>query len=176
VIDLLVIRTFFVAVLACAAFFLHPFNLDGPVAAAVGAVVGAGVVALARDAVIPQLLIKENNVTQPFWSPDSRSVAFYENDILKRVDIGGGPAQIIADAPPPHFQAAHVVKALDLDRLMVAIHREERRHAKLPGSAASVRQPRDRANGLPQPATAFPPQQRGHDCVEAVAIPIHGMP
>jgi uncharacterized protein YacL len=44
VIDLLIIRTFFVAALACAAFFLHPFNLDGPVAAAVGAVVGAGVV------------------------------------------------------------------------------------------------------------------------------------
>ncbi len=44
VIDLLIIRTLFVAVLACAAFFLHPFNLDGPVAAAVGAVVGAGVV------------------------------------------------------------------------------------------------------------------------------------
>ena len=43
-IDLLIIRTLFVAVLACAAFFLHPFNLDGPVAAAVGAVVGAGVV------------------------------------------------------------------------------------------------------------------------------------
>ena len=43
-IDLLLIRTFFVAVLACAAFFLHPFNLDGPVSAAVGALVGAGVV------------------------------------------------------------------------------------------------------------------------------------
>ena len=42
--DLLIIRTRFVAVLACAAFFLHPFNLDGPVAAAVGAVVGGGVV------------------------------------------------------------------------------------------------------------------------------------
>ena len=43
-IDLVIIRTLFVAVLACAAFFLHPFNLDGPVAAAVGAVVGGGVV------------------------------------------------------------------------------------------------------------------------------------
>ena len=46
-IDLLIIRTLFVAVLASAAFFLHPFNLDGPVAAAVGAVVGAGVVEVA---------------------------------------------------------------------------------------------------------------------------------
>ena len=43
-IDLLVIRAFFVAVLACAAFFLHPFQLNGPTAAAVGALAGAGVV------------------------------------------------------------------------------------------------------------------------------------
>jgi uncharacterized protein YacL len=44
VIDLLIIRAVFVAVLACAAFFLHPFQLSGPVAAAVGALAGAGVV------------------------------------------------------------------------------------------------------------------------------------
>ncbi|MDP8990058.1 MAG: PIN domain-containing protein [Acidobacteriota bacterium] len=43
-IDLLILRTLFIAVLACAAFFLHPFNLNGPLAAAVGAVTGAGVV------------------------------------------------------------------------------------------------------------------------------------
>src|ERR1700690_2705789 len=42
--DLLILRVFFVTVLACAAFFLHPFNLDGPVAVAVGGLVGAGVV------------------------------------------------------------------------------------------------------------------------------------
>src|SRR5579862_5833105 len=38
------VRAFFVAVLACAAFFLHPFELSGPIAAALGALVGAGVV------------------------------------------------------------------------------------------------------------------------------------
>ena len=43
-IDLLVIRVFFVAVLACAAFFLHPFNLNPPLAATVGAVLGTCVV------------------------------------------------------------------------------------------------------------------------------------
>lgn len=66
-----------------------------------GGLVGAGVVALSRDAVIPQLLIKENNVTQPFWSPDSRSLAFVEDGKLKRADVAGGPAQIICDVVPP---------------------------------------------------------------------------
>ncbi len=43
-IDLLIIRSLFVAVVACAAFFLRPFNLSQPLAALVGAVAGAGVV------------------------------------------------------------------------------------------------------------------------------------
>jgi uncharacterized protein YacL len=44
VIDLLIIRTLFVAVVACAAFFLRPFNLAQPIAGIVGALAGAGVV------------------------------------------------------------------------------------------------------------------------------------
>jgi uncharacterized protein YacL len=43
-IDLFIIRILFIAVLSCAAFFLRPFNLDGPVAAGIGAAVGIGVV------------------------------------------------------------------------------------------------------------------------------------
>ena len=43
-IDLLVIRALFIAVLACAAFFLRPFNLEAPLAAIVGALVGVIVV------------------------------------------------------------------------------------------------------------------------------------
>src|ERR1700692_3189923 len=42
--DLLIIRIIFVAVLAFAAYFLHPFNLEGPVAAGVGLAAGLGVV------------------------------------------------------------------------------------------------------------------------------------
>jgi len=34
-----------------------------------------------------------------FWSPDSRTIAFFANDKLKKVDIGGGPVQVICDAP-----------------------------------------------------------------------------
>ncbi len=35
----------------------------------------------------------------PFWSPDSRSVAFFADGQLKRIDIDGGSTQILARAP-----------------------------------------------------------------------------
>ncbi len=43
-IDLLVVRILFVAVLASAAFFLHPFRQSGPVAAGIGALMGIAIV------------------------------------------------------------------------------------------------------------------------------------
>ena len=33
-----------------------------------------------------------------FWSPDSRSIGFFAEGKLKRLDIGGGQPQILADA------------------------------------------------------------------------------
>jgi DNA-binding winged helix-turn-helix (wHTH) protein len=35
----------------------------------------------------------------PFWSPDSRSIGFFANGKLKIVQIIGGPAVVLADAP-----------------------------------------------------------------------------
>jgi Tol biopolymer transport system component len=35
----------------------------------------------------------------PFWSPDGRDVAFFADGKLKRVDVAGGPVQVICDAP-----------------------------------------------------------------------------
>ncbi|HET9529649.1 MAG TPA: protein kinase [Blastocatellia bacterium] len=37
----------------------------------------------------------------PFWSPDSRYVAFFADGKLKKMEISGGPAQTLADAPTP---------------------------------------------------------------------------
>jgi uncharacterized protein YacL len=42
--DLIIIRALFVAVLACAAYFLQPLGLSGPIAAVLGILAGAGVV------------------------------------------------------------------------------------------------------------------------------------
>jgi serine/threonine protein kinase len=46
-----------------------------------------------------KLLPGSENVMEPFWSPDSRSVAFGSNGKLKRSDLaGGGNAQVLCDA------------------------------------------------------------------------------
>jgi len=37
--------------------------------------------------------------TFPFWSPDSRSIGFFSDGKLKRVQIAGGPPIVLADAP-----------------------------------------------------------------------------
>ena len=36
---------------------------------------------------------------QPFWSPDSRSIGFFGNSKLKRIDLSGGAPQTVCDAP-----------------------------------------------------------------------------
>jgi Tol biopolymer transport system component len=37
---------------------------------------------------------------EPFWSPDSRSIGFFADGKLKRIDVGGGPPQVLCDASP----------------------------------------------------------------------------
>jgi Tol biopolymer transport system component len=38
------------------------------------------------------------DATFPFWSPDGRSIGFFAKGKLRRVDAGGGAAQVLADA------------------------------------------------------------------------------
>jgi serine/threonine protein kinase len=35
----------------------------------------------------------------PFWSPDSRAIAFFADGKLKRIDVAGGAARTVCDAP-----------------------------------------------------------------------------
>jgi Tol biopolymer transport system component len=39
--------------------------------------------------------------TQPFWSPDSRFLAFFADGMLKKIDITGGPAVTVCQAANP---------------------------------------------------------------------------
>jgi len=41
--------------------------------------------------------VNENNVGQPFWSPDSRFIGYVADSKLKKVEAGGGPPQILCD-------------------------------------------------------------------------------
>src|SRR5205823_3459345 len=53
----------------------------------------------ALDSEKTQPLPGTENGSLPFWSPDSRSLGFFADGKLKRIDIAGGSAQTIADAP-----------------------------------------------------------------------------
>ena len=50
------------------------------------------------DATEAQPLAGTEGASYPFWSPDSRSVGFFADSKLKRLDIGGGSPQTLADA------------------------------------------------------------------------------
>ncbi|HTM25650.1 MAG TPA: protein kinase [Vicinamibacterales bacterium] len=47
------------------------------------------------DAQAPQPLAGTEGASSPFWSPDSRWIAFFANSKLKRIAAGGGEAQIL---------------------------------------------------------------------------------
>jgi Tol biopolymer transport system component len=49
--------------------------------------------------VVPRALPSTEAGRYPFWSPDSRSIGFFANGRLKRVDAEGGSLREIADAP-----------------------------------------------------------------------------
>ena len=53
----------------------------------------------AMDKLEGRALPSTDNVTFPFWSPDSRSLAFFADGKLKTIDLNGGPPRVICDAP-----------------------------------------------------------------------------
>ncbi len=46
-----------------------------------------------------RLLPGTDGATLPFWSPDSRYIAFFTQDKLKKIPVTGGPPQSLCDAP-----------------------------------------------------------------------------
>jgi eukaryotic-like serine/threonine-protein kinase len=44
-------------------------------------------------------LVETEGASFPFWSPDGKAVGFFADGKLKKLDIAGGPAQVICDAP-----------------------------------------------------------------------------
>lgn len=51
----------------------------------------------ALDSLDARPLAGTEDASQPFWSPDSRSIGFFTNSKLKTIGIAGGPARDIAD-------------------------------------------------------------------------------
>jgi eukaryotic-like serine/threonine-protein kinase len=53
----------------------------------------------ALNAVSAQPLAGTEGTKRPFWSPDSRFLGFFADGKLKKIEVTGGPAQKICDAP-----------------------------------------------------------------------------
>jgi serine/threonine protein kinase len=51
------------------------------------------------DSQTAQPLVGTDDASTPFWSPDSRFIAFTADNSLKKVAVGGGPAQTVANSP-----------------------------------------------------------------------------
>src|SRR5207249_3057227 len=55
----------------------------------------------ALDKTEAQPIVGTEGANYPFWSPDSRSIGFTAAGKLKRIDIAGGPPQILANTSSP---------------------------------------------------------------------------
>jgi Tol biopolymer transport system component len=53
------------------------------------------------DSTSARELVGTDRAHLPFWSPDNRSLGFFADGKLKRVDADGGGLQVLADAPTP---------------------------------------------------------------------------
>ena len=53
----------------------------------------------ALDDLVSESLRNTDGADYPFWSPDGRSIGFFADGKLKRIEASGGPAQPLADAP-----------------------------------------------------------------------------
>src|SRR5207248_7434385 len=53
----------------------------------------------ALDSTEAKLLPGSENAIEPFWSPDSRSIAYGSNGKLKRSELTGANAQVLCDSP-----------------------------------------------------------------------------
>ncbi|MBM3819221.1 MAG: hypothetical protein FJW14_09450 [Acidimicrobiia bacterium] len=51
------------------------------------------------DSLVARPLPGTTNADSPFWSPDSSAIAFFSDGKLKRLDLAGGTAFTLADAP-----------------------------------------------------------------------------
>ncbi|MEP6962076.1 MAG: protein kinase, partial [Acidobacteriota bacterium] len=54
----------------------------------------------AMDSVETRAMPGTDGAAYPFWSPDSRFIAFFAQGRLKKVAASGGPPELICDAPP----------------------------------------------------------------------------
>jgi serine/threonine protein kinase len=50
------------------------------------------------DSLVGRALTGTDGASYPFWSPDSRTIAFFADQKLKKIEVAGGPALTLCDA------------------------------------------------------------------------------
>jgi eukaryotic-like serine/threonine-protein kinase len=79
---------------------IHALSTDGRRLAFVGTQDGRHELWVRElDSLVARLLPATDGATYPFWSPDSRTIGFFQGGKLKKIDAGGGPAITLSDAP-----------------------------------------------------------------------------
>ena len=58
------------------------------------------------DSLEARSLALTGNSAHPFWSPDSRFLAFQLDGKLRKIEVSGGPAQALCDVPPIFYGGA----------------------------------------------------------------------
>ena len=53
------------------------------------------------DSLAARAIAGTEGATHPFWSPDSRALGFFAQKKLKKIEVSGGPPQVLSDAPFP---------------------------------------------------------------------------
>ena len=51
------------------------------------------------DSLVPRSIPGTEEAAYPFWLPDGRSIGFFTPGFLKRIDLQGGPARVLATVP-----------------------------------------------------------------------------
>jgi tRNA A-37 threonylcarbamoyl transferase component Bud32 len=58
------------------------------------------------DEVVPRAMAGTESASYPFWSPDSRWIAFFAEGNLKKIPVAGGPAQVVSESVAKPFGGA----------------------------------------------------------------------
>ena len=73
---------------------------DGRWLAFIGATETGTAIFLKRfESTRPELLVGTDGAISPFWSPDSREIAFFSGGRIKKVGVTGGPVQNLCESP-----------------------------------------------------------------------------
>ncbi len=122
-----------------------PISPDGRTVAFLAAVAGPTMIWVRPlDASTARALPSTEGAGRPFWSPDSRSLAFFAGSQLKRIALAGGLPTVLTDEPGRDV-------AWSADGVML-IGGGDRPLRRLPASG-----------GVPTPVTALAPGEITHD-------------